>query len=407
MNGIKTIAGKELARVFGDKKLVFSLFIMPALLMFVLYTIMGKAMSGMMNDIEQHLPTIYVQNAPTGFPQFSESAGIDANFTYFSDEEENVNEVKEQIRSGDVDLLVVFPEGFAELIQNYGEGVEIPEVKTYYNPIEDYSSEARSKFVNTILGSYKQALLQQRIGDLNSLVIFNVDLDQNTSIVMNESQAGSKMLAMMLPYLIVMLLFTGPMSLGVDAITGEKERGTMASMLVSPVKRSEIVIGKILSLSLLSCLSAVVYAVSMVISIPNMYGGMDDVGFSGTTKFTILQMVELLVIMLVLVYFYVAIVTLISVFAKTAKEAGTYVSPVYIVVVVAGVLTMFSGNNEMALPLFSIPVYGSAAAIQKVITADLTMAQFGMTLGGTILLSIILTVLITKAFNSEKVMFNA
>lgn len=408
MNGIKTVAGKELARVFGDKKLVFSLFIMPAVLMFVLYSIMGKAISGMMDDIEQHVPIVQVVNEPEGFRQlFEMEGGFDADITYYEAEEGYIEEVKEQIKTGDVDLLMVFPENFMNLVKGYEKGTEIPEVKTYYNPLEDYSTEARGKMVNGVLASYKQFLLLERVGDLDSLIMFQVDLDESTSAVMDESKAGSKMLAMMLPYLIVMLLFTGPMSLGVDAITGEKERGTMALMLVAPIKRREIVIGKILSLALLSCLSAIVYAVSVIVSIPRMYGGMEGAGYEGVASFTLLQMLQLLIIMLILVYFYVAIVTLISVFAKTVKEAGTYVSPVYIVVVVAGVLTMFAGNNEIDLQMFAIPVYGSAAAIQRVITGELTAAQFGMTFVGTAGLSVILTVLITKAFNSEKVMFNA
>jgi len=406
MNGIRTVAGKELARVFGDKKLIFSLFIMPAVLMFVLYSLMGKAMGGMMDDIEKHVPSVYVQNAPDGFDEFTKSVKADSDTTYL-ESTDSLDDIKANIKNGDVDLLIVFPEKFLEAVNGYSEGMEIPEIKTYYNPAEDYSSEARSSYANTILTAYQQSLLADRVGDLNSLTVFQVDLDESSSIITDESKASGKMLAMMLPYLIVMLLFTGPMSLGVDAITGEKERGTMASMLVAPVKRSQIVVGKIIALSLLSCLSAIVYAVSIIISVPRMFNGMDVDGLSTNASFSILQMVQLLLIMLSLVYFYVAIVTLIAVFAKTAKEAGTYVSPVYIVVIVAGVLTMFSGNSEMNLPLFAIPVYGSAAAIQRVITGELTAAQFGTSILGIVIISVILTALITKAFNSEKVMFNA
>lgn len=406
MNGIKTVARKELARVFGDKKLIFSLFIMPALLMFVLYSLMGKAMGGMMDDIEKHVPSVYVQNAPEGFDEFTKSLGVDSDTTYLKSTD-SLGDIKANIKSGDADLLIVFPENFLEAVKGYSDGMEIPEVKTYYNPAEDYSSEARSTYANTLLTAYQQTLLAERVGDLNSLTVFQVDLDESTSIITDEGKASGKMLAMMLPYLIVMLLFTGPMSLGVDAITGEKERGTMASMLVAPVKRSQIVVGKIIALSLLSCLSAIVYAVSIIISVPRMFNGMDVDGLATSASFSILQMVQLLLIMLSLVYFYVAVVTLIAVFAKTAKEAGTYVSPVYIVVIVAGVLTMFSGNSEMQLPFFAIPVYGSAAAIQRVITGELTAAQFGVSILGIVIVSTILTALITKAFNSEKVMFNA
>lgn len=405
MNGIKVVIGKELARVFGDKKLVFSLFIMPALLMLVLYSLMGNMMNGMMDDIVEHTPIVTIQNAPQDFKDYIENAKV-ASEIYYIGQNDSIETAKEQIKTGEMDLILLFPENFTQTVENYTAGSEIPEVKTYYNPSEDYSSEARSRYLNEVFAGYKQEIIAQRIGDLETLTVFHVDLDENNAIIMDEKKAGGKMLAMMLPYLIVMLLFTGPMSLGIDAITGEKERGTMATMLVSPVKRSQIVIGKITALSILSMLSAIVYAVSIIISVPKMFSGMEE-GMGAGASFSILQILQLLLIMVSLVYFYVAIVTLISIMAKTAKEAGTYVSPVYIVVIVAGVLTMFGGNNEIPLPLFGIPVYGSAAAIQKVMTGELTGGQFGISILGTVVLSVLITVVITKAFNSEKVMFNA
>ncbi|MFW5650715.1 MAG: ABC transporter permease [Acetivibrio ethanolgignens] len=402
-NPIMIVMNKELTRVFSDKKMVFSLFIMPAILMVGIYSFMGKAMNNMMDDIKEHVAKIYVENAPEGFSDFIGQSGIIADIQYAKDE--SGEEVKNMIFDGTLDLYVVFEENFLNKVADYQNGSEVPELKTYYNPSEDYSNEARDKFLKLVAEPYRQALLAERIGDLNSLAIFVIDKDPASSVIMDESKASGKMMGMLLPYLIVILLFTGPMSLGIDAITGEKERGTLASMLVSPVKRSQIVLGKLLSLSILSCLSAIVYAGSIAFSLPKLYKGMEESGM--TMKVTPLQILMLLVIMLALVYLYVSVVGAICVFAKNAKEAGTYVSPAYIVVLVAGVLTMFAGNKETALGMFAIPVYGSATAIQKLLVNELTMAQFGLAVGGSLLAAVIFTAIITKAFNSEKVMLNA
>lgn len=402
-NPIMIVMNKELTRVFSDKKMVFSLFIMPAILMVGIYSFMGKAMNSMMDDIKEHVAKIYVENAPEGFSDFIGQSGIIADIQYSKDE--SGEEVKNMIFDGTLDLYVVFEENFLNKVADYQNGSEVPELKTYYNPSEDYSNEARDKFLKLVAEPYRQALLAERIGDLNSLAIFVIDKDPASSVIMDESKASGKMMGMLLPYLIVILLFTGPMSLGIDAITGEKERGTLASMLVSPVKRSQIVLGKLLSLSILSCLSAIVYAGSIAFSLPKLYKGMEESGM--TMKVTPLQILMLLVIMLALVYLYVSVVGAICVFAKNAKEAGTYVSPAYIVVLVAGVLTMFAGNKETALGMFAIPVYGSATAIQKLLVNELTMVQFGLAVGGSLLAAVIFTAIITKAFNSEKVMLNA
>lgn len=416
MNNMKSVIQKELSRVFGDKKLVFSLFILPAVLMIGIYSLMGTAMTKMMNDIQDHIPTIYVQNAPEGFKELVDTTQMQANMLYFTGDtcqvsEDNttvtktIDEMKAGILEGNVELLVTFEADFLNKVNSYKEGDVNPEIKTYYNPSEDYSAQARSMFLENVLSVYKDALLDDRIGDLNRLTVFDVDLDPSTSIIQNKEKANGKMLAMLFPYLIVMLLFSGPMSLGVDAITGEKERGTMASLLITPMKRSELVMGKLISLSILSCLSAVVYAVAMVIAIPNLYGSSDGIG--AAVSFSALQIIQLFVIMISLVLLYVAFVMLISVFAKTVKEASTYISPAYFIIIIAGVMTMFAGNNETPLAMFGIPVYGGAVAIQKIMTNELGLAQFGINICSTLIVAILLVGLLTKAFNSEKVMFNA
>lgn len=414
MNGVKEIVKKEIQRIFTDKKMIFSLFIMPAILIIFLFNLMGTMMNKMSSDIESHQSRVCFINPPDVerlSVDLGKEAIIETREGEIHSEETTafLEEKRNEIRTGNLDLIVVFDLNFIEQVKEYKLGNEIPEVKTYYNPSEDYSKEAREKFLVS-LESYRQFLLEKRFSDLNSLTIFEVDRENATSQIIDEEKAGGKALAMMLPYLIVMLLFTGPMSLGIDAIIGEKERGTLASMLVTPLKRSEIVMGKLISLALLSCLYALVYAGSMIVAMSTMYAGMlSDMETQMMTfiKFQPIQMIELLCIVITLVYLYVSIVALVAVWAKTSKEAGTYVSPIYFIVIIAGVFTMFGGNEQIKLGMFAIPVYGSAAAIQKILTNELALPQLLLTCGSTIIIAALLTVLITKAFNSEKVMFNA
>jgi sodium transport system permease protein len=407
MNGAKYIIKKELTRVFSDKKLVISLFVLPAVLIIGIYYLMGQMQTAMMDDIEKHVSTIYIQNEPEDFREFVKQTGLEADVVYLNTEED-ITEIKENILHGVTDLLVVFEDDFLDKVKNYETNSVIPEVKTYYNNSEDYSEAARINFMNQVLSSYQQQLLAGRFGDLDQLTVFVIDKDPESSIIVDNEKATGKLFGNLLPYFITFMLFTGAMSLGVDAITGEKERGTMASMLLTPLKRSEIVIGKLVSLSILSCLSAAVYAISMIVSMPIMLKGLTG-GISEqlSIKFSPIQIVQLLVILLTLVYMYVSVVSLLSVYARTAKEASAYLSPIMIVVIVASMITMFSGNGEKELFMYGIPVYGSALSIQSILVGELTLARFGATVGGTVLLALFFTFLITKAFNSEKVMFNA
>ena len=220
--------------------------------------------------------------------------------------------------------------------------------------MEDYSVAAREKFLNMVLNTYQQQLLAERLDNIEQLQVFYIDKDPQSSIIVDEEKASAKPLSMLLPLLINIMLFSGAMGLGVDAITGEKERGTLSSMLISPIKRSDIVMGKLLSLGILSSLSAVIYTIFTMIGIQRLYGGFEGdadtaMGALGNISFTPIEMIQLLVLLLIVVYLYVSLISLVAVYARTAKEANTYVMPLMIVVMLGSIMTMFSGGTEKEL----------------------------------------------------------
>jgi len=403
MKGTREIIKKEMNRVFGDKKLIFSLFILPVFIMVGMFFLMGTLEENMNNDVEEHIPAMYIQNAPEGMADVIKAAGFIADITYLKDTD-NVDDIKDEIIDGNKDLLVVFPVDFVAAVESYTQGSGVPEIKTFYNPSEEYSSTARTNFVAMVLEPMRQKMLENRISDLNSITIFNIDQDIESSQLIDNKKATGKALGQMLPYFITMLLFAGVMSVGVDAITGEKERGTLASMLLSPVKRSSIVTGKLVSIAIISSISAMIYSIGMIFGLPKIMGDSAD---QLSISLDVIQMVELVVIMLTMVYLYVALVSIVAVYAKTMKEASTYISPLYILVIVAGIFTMFTGNEVPAIKMFAIPVYGSALCIQNIMQGTLTTTQFLASVGGTVAVALLLTAGIVKAFNSEKVMFNA
>jgi sodium transport system permease protein len=387
--------------------MVFSLFVIPAVMIIGMYSIMGSLLSNMMSDIEEHIPSIYIQNAPEDLAACITASGYQAKIEYLG-ASENTDEIRDEILNGNVDLLVVFEEGFSDILSSYqAPGDPIPEVKTYYNTAEDYSSAARSSFVGVVLNSYQQEELAQRLGNLEQLQVFYIDKDPESSIIVDEKKQSGKILGMMVPFLINIMLFAGAMGLGVDAITGEKERGTLSSMLVSPIKRGEIVFGKLVSLAILSSISAAVYTVSIVAAMPLLMNGITDGALEGVgLSFTPWEIVMLLVIMIVVVYLYVSVVALVAVLARTSKEANTYVMPAYIVVMLGSIMT-YAGSGDSKLINFFIPIYNSAVSIQNLLMGELTLAQFGATVATVAALAAFITFLITKAFNSEKIMFNA
>jgi len=407
MKGAGIIIKKELYRVFGDKKMIFSLFILPAVLVIGIYGLMGVMVSAFEDDIEQHVSTVYIVNATDKFKAVVDESGFasNADITYLneSDYQSKSDSIRNDILEGNKDMVVYLDSELEAKIAAYSkQGDSIPTITVLYNSTENYSAAANSAFTAMVMSAYETKMLGERLGNLELLNVFNTQ----TELIQKEEKANSEFMSMMLPYLITMLLFAGAMSIGVDSIAGEKERGTLASMLLTPVKRSQIVTGKLVSLAILSGLSAIVYSVSMVIALPFMGDAMMG-GAETSLSFTPVQILQLLAIMLLMVYLYVAVIALFAVIAKDTKEASSYISPIYIVVIVAGMLTMFTGGGETPIYKYAIPIYGNALAIKDLIVNELTLVNFGATLAGTAITAVVITMLITKAFNSERSMFNA
>lgn len=399
------IVAKELRRVFLDKKLVFALFILPLIITVGMYSLIGILAVNEMEETNQHEDVIYLYELPKEMRTYVnqlENAKISEVTT------DQLKACKDAVKNGDADLLVTFENDFSDKVNNYRIGDALPEIKTFYNPSEDTSSIARNTFIEQVLTPYKNSMLQSRIGDMNQLSVFIMDKDESTSQIMDTGRATGKVLGSIIPYMVTIFLFAGAMSLCIDSITGEKERGTLTSLLISPLSRGQLVMGKLLSLSILSCLSAITYALSMLIALPYTLSTMtkgESMGLRLAIQFG--QIVELILLVLVLVYLYVVIISLVAVFAKSTKEASSYVSPLYMVIVVAGMITMFQGDKAPELGQYGIPVYGTAKAIQSLLTGELTLEAFAVNIIVTLVIAILLTRLMIKAFKSEKLMLNA
>lgn len=399
MSGIRQICGKELARVFRDGKMLFSVFILPVVIMIVVMSLVSNMSKKAEQDVEEHIPVVYVDNAPAEFEGFLAQAGVPCELLSVKDREP----LADKIRNGEADLWIEFPENFEEAVRNYQKGDEIVQVKTYYNPSEEYSKAAFDLISTGALEMYRQALLAERVDDMQKLTVFTVNSDNPGMIIQDDQKAGGKVLGMMLPYFVTILLFAGAMGIGTDMVAGEKERGTMASLLVSPIKRSSIVLGKVFALMIISGVSSVVYVAAMVIFMPQMLGGAsgEDLGISLTLSARQIGMLALLLV--AIAFLYSAIIVLVSVFAKTVKEASSYVMPMYMLVLVLGIMTMFTTDAPKSW-FYLLPIYNTSIALQGILTQEVTLAQYGMTLGVTLALGAVLVGVIAKAFESEKMM---
>ena len=198
MREIRLICKKELSRVLTDRKMLFSVFLLPAIIMVVVMNVMTSFSENLENDVKSHAPIVYLQSAPEGVEQYLKAYNEKMDLRTVDDEQK----VTEEIRDGSADLWIAFPQDFLEQIEVYKTGDEIPQIKVYYNPSEEYSQAAYEGVAGGCLEVYRQALLSERVGDMQSLTVFTVNSDNPDMVIQDEQKAGGKALGMMLPYFV-------------------------------------------------------------------------------------------------------------------------------------------------------------------------------------------------------------
>ena len=234
---------------------------------------------------------------------------------------------------------------------------------------------------------------------------FEVNMQQGVNYDLATKEDTSIMvITMIAPYLLVMFLFSGCMALSSESIAGEKERGTIASLLVTPVDRKEIATGKVLALSITSLASAVVSFLGLIASLPKLMGAQGDVTIDMYKADTYLS---IFVIIILTVILFTVILSIISTLSKSVKEAAQYSSLVMILVVLMG-LTSMTGVEGIASNslLYLIPIYNSVQMLSGIFALNLSMVNFAITIVANVVYIAAGIFLLSRMFQSEKIMFN-
>ena len=382
MNNVLTIIKKEFARFFKDKRLVLSTLILPGLLIFLLYTLMGSVFT----DSTQTY-TAKVVNPSAVFGQIVDGEESGALFELTEIPAEELDAAKEEVKAGDADLVIVFPENFDAVLtggQTYPVG-QAPVVEVWYNSGSTASSSAYSLVVS-LLDSLENSMSN----------LFDVNYAAGGDLV-TAQEAEASYYAMLLPFLILTFLYSGCMGIAPESIAGEKERGTIATLL----RRSELVIGKIASLSVLSALSAISSFLGTFLALPKLTGG--SIG-GALASYSAGQYFALFAVMLSAVLIIVSLISIISAFAKSVKEAASLSVPLMLVVMLVGLSTMLFTTHAPAA--FLIPIYNCVQVMAEIFSLQFSWVNLVITLASNLVYIVVLVWLLTKMFKSERIVFN-
>ena len=387
MKNIITVAKKEFARFFGDKRMVLNTIILPALLIYVMYSFMGSALSNMFTVSDDYVPTATVINLPDSIAPIVQSAG----FEITAADAGEIDALKQDISEKQCALLAVFPEDFDAAVAGGSTG-DVPQVSLYYNSTDTDSAAAYDAF-SALLDNYETSLSN----------LFDVNAGADSYDVATAQDTSGSIFASMLPMLLMIFLFSGCMSIAPESIAGEKERGTIATLLVTPIKRSELAIGKIIALAVIALLSGASSTLGTLLSLPKLMGsaaeGMSAAFYTAGDYFLLACVILSTVLMLI------SLISIISAFAKDVKEATTYVSPLMILSMLVAVSTMFGGGASTNRLAYLIPVYNSVQSMSAIFSFAIVPVNLVLTIVSNVFYAALGAFLLTKMFNSETIMF--
>jgi sodium transport system permease protein len=331
---------------------------------------------------------IIIENAPDSFlgvfDAFSE------NFIIFNPEGLSEEQVKEKLVKSELDLVVTFSDDFEDSVFTEDSKVTILANNGNSNSYSAYS------LFSEILNAYKEIELAKL--DIKT-DLFVIDLDDTYT---DEKKNVGMVLAMLMPMLIITFVFAGTLSIGADAIAGEKERGTLATLLMAPIRRNSIIIGKIISTAFIAIVSAASSFVGVLASMPF---AKDLFNINASVSYSFVDFVILFAVLIVLGALSSSLILLASTFAKSTKEAASYAMPIYIIAILIPTFSMFS-SGPISKVLYTIPIYNISLILKDIFSFNINVTNFLITIASTVVFVSILIFVLLKMFKSEKILFN-
>ena len=374
------ILKKELKELFRDKKSLAMMLVIPIFIPFLILMMSFLFEAQTTTDISEYNKIGFAYELSETETQLLEEMKIEA----YSGSEEEMQEAYDR---NEIYLYVT-------------------KENTNYTIHSNSSEESMyaSTFMEQYFESYK-SLLQQ-----NYLMNEGIDASEVLNIITVHEEVAEedfyfanyiKNYAFLFVIMAITVSATYPAT---DTTAGEKERGTIATLLVTPIKRSELAIGKITSLSVIAVLCAISSFIGTIASLPKMIG-ME--GGQMTISYQFGHYIALLLIIISTVLVMIGLISIISAFAKSVKEATTLVTPLMILVMVVGIIAMFSEATQVgSFWMYLIPIYNSLKVMGNVFSFHLPLVPILLTILSNIVFSVIFVYLLTKMFNSERVMFS-
>jgi sodium transport system permease protein len=308
----------------------------------------------------------------------------------------SIDEAEAKIKKGEVRLAVNFDNSFV--------GEPPYKIDAYFDP-----SDQKAQIALSVVEKAADATNEGITNTLLKEKGVNPDLSKSLRINRKEVKVGetkgSELLVQLIPYLIIIWCFYGAFSSASDIVSGEKERQTLETLLISPAPRNQIAMGKLFSLAfggltatLMALLGVLVVSVLPIESLKPIFK--DGLGLTITGLFvTILTLLPTVML-------FASLLLAVSAFARNTREAQTYLAQASIIVVLPAAFSQIIGLTDFAesKAVYMVPILNSTNVIRNAFMGRYDVAGIAITIGMGIVLATAAIAYSIKLFNRESIL---
>jgi len=392
---------KELTEALRDRRTLITMFIVPLVLFPLVSVGFGAAIAALIGKAKEETPKVMViggEDSPAVLAGLKKVPKIqivplESNW-------------KEQVVNKQVPVVVEIPEAFERNLEDQKEQTIL---------IHDYEGDLKSETakdkIEKYFNDYRDSVIKDRLAARNLPVAVLKPFEiKPHNVAPPEKSGGALFFGGFIAYIVVFLCFNGGMHPAMDLTAGEKERGTMETILSSPISRAHLVLGKFLLVLTTALVTAALSVISMAISFaivntlhtkPIQAGESDTalhIGFGAALSVFIMA--------IPLAVLFASVLLTVASFAKSYKEAQSYITPMIFLVVLPAIAAMLPGV-ELNLKLALVPVLNVSLLCKELVIGTYHWNYIAIIFVSTCVYAAAALFLAVKMFQRESVLFRS
>lgn len=388
---VMTVMFKEIKDNIRDKKSLMSSIFMGAVMMPVMFVVLINFVINMQKDkadSQLEMAIKGTENAQS-FISYVKTKGVKIN--------EFTGDPKLAIQNKDEEAVIVIPEDFSE---KFSSGVPA-KIEVYYDETAKGSTNVTQRRIKTLINEYSQSIGMSRLQlrGISPLLLQAIIVEKHD---ISTAQSKGAMMLSFLPYALILGLFIGSMYLAIDTTAGEKERNSLEALLLNPIKRSHLLMGKLFATISFGLMTMVITLITFKLVMPFM--PLEKMGMS--VDLGVKNIGILVLVLAPLAVMAASLQTIIATFSKSFKEAQTYVGMLMIVPMIPSMALMFMPVKEK-LWMMATPILSQNIIINQIMRGE-QVAPLSIVLAiiGALLTGLLLALVAIKLYNRESLLFS-